>query len=147
MHVRAPAGRRPAPGKFLYIQIQSHQFDGRSITVDPFVVEFTENCILLGIAKPGQRYTSDPWNLPRGRPHPSAPVSRPSTRDRVADFSASEGDELDFSSFGYASARALLADAVQKGEHVKFALDIGDTVILSNVDLNTLRENQDLFLI
>ncbi|HEX2552890.1 MAG TPA: calcium-binding protein [Microvirga sp.] len=68
-------------------------------------------------------------------------------RDRVADFRASDGDELDFSALGYASVRALLADALQKGEHVKFVLDTGDKVILSNVDLNMLRENQDLLLI
>ncbi len=83
MHVRAPAGRRPAPGKFLYIQIQSRQFDGRRITVDPFMVEFTENCIRLDIVKPGQHYTSDSTNSPARPPHRSVPASRPPTQDRV----------------------------------------------------------------
>jgi len=60
--------------------------------------------------------------------------------DTVTDFSSAQGDKLDMSNFGFASFEEAMSHAEQVGDNVVFSnLDVDqETVILQNVDINTL---------
>jgi Ca2+-binding RTX toxin-like protein len=68
--------------------------------------------------------------------------NRDGDTDTVRDFTDGE-DKLDMSNFGFESFEEVMSHAEQVGDHVVFSdLDVdGETVILRNVDIETLDQS------